>query len=154
MAVIAHAQYQYVDTRQFGQGLIGFLRSGLKTACGAIEAEETRLGSRTGQQMALEQAGIAVGMLDRHPAFIGQGHQHLRPVQRLLEQRGKKRHRTAAARHHQGGLALGGNGRIQAPCHILGQPFSQQRGCIEITCRDLRRQLQFRYRHTRTSHRG
>ncbi|MNT29226.1 hypothetical protein D3C72_1649560 [compost metagenome] len=154
MAVVAHAKYQHVDAGQLGQGLIGFQGSSFKAGRCAVEAKKPCLGRFASQQMALEQASIAVGMLDRHPALIGQGHQDLRPVQRLLDQCLEKRHRATPTRHHQGSLAVCRDRGIQAPGDILGQTFGQLRGSVEIMGRHVSRQLQFRYRHTKTSHHG
>ncbi|MNJ71630.1 hypothetical protein D3C77_681970 [compost metagenome] len=77
MTVITHAQHQHIDARQFGQGLISCKRSGFKAGGSAVEAKELRPGGIADQQMTLEQTGITVGMFDRHPALISQGHQYL-----------------------------------------------------------------------------
>ncbi|MNN64395.1 hypothetical protein D3C81_1798350 [compost metagenome] len=83
MAIVAHAQHQHVDGWKICQCLVGAGRGALKVLGLLIQANEARFGRRALEQVTGQQAGIAVGMLHRHPALIGQAHGDLRPVQRL-----------------------------------------------------------------------
>ncbi|MNH17980.1 hypothetical protein D3C79_776690 [compost metagenome] len=152
VAVVTHAQHQHIDRGQLGQGLIGLLGRRVKVLGWPIQANETGLGRRALEQMTLEQAGIAVGVLYRHPALVGQAYRDLRPVQRLSRELFEKRYRAAATGQHHTGLALAGNGRAQALGHRLRQGRRQGVGIGQRVRLYGGWQLQFRYRHTTTSH--
>ncbi len=153
MAIVAHAQHQHIDVCQLGDGGIGQLGGLLMAASDLIEAEKARLGSRPAQQMTAHQGFVAGRMIDRHPALVGQAHQHLRPGQRLLRQRLEERHRAAPAGHHQGRLATLGKRLAQCSGNALRQCLGQLPGIAVHATVDARRQRQLRDRHTSSSRR-
>ncbi|MNP34530.1 hypothetical protein D3C76_1278210 [compost metagenome] len=153
MAIIPHAQHQYVDRRQLGQGLIGLARGGIKVLLLLVKANEAGLGRRALEQVAGQQAGVAVGVLHRHPALIGQADGDLGPVEVFAGQLLEERHRAAATGQHHAGLALAGNGRAQALGHVMGLGCGQSLGIRQLMYLHSRWQFQFRYPHTTPSHR-
>ncbi|MNJ58165.1 hypothetical protein D3C77_537880 [compost metagenome] len=107
--------------------------------------------------MAGQQAGVAVGVLHRHPALISQADDDLGPVQVFAGKLFEERYRATAAGQHHAGVPLGGDGRAQALGHVMGLGRRQGIGIRQFVHLHGCRQFQFRYRlrcrHTRLSRR-
>ena len=99
-----------------------------------VEADEARLRRLATEQVAANQAGVAIGMGLRHPALVGQADGDPRPVQRLLAQGFEEGHRTAPTGHHQQRLALLGQRRAQ-PAGDLGGQAAACSAALPQTCR-------------------
>ncbi|MNP24512.1 hypothetical protein D3C76_1172770 [compost metagenome] len=153
MAIVTHAQHQYIDWRQCEQSLVGLASSGIEVFCLLVQADKSGLGRRALEQVAGQQACVAVSVLYRHPALIGQADGDLGPVQVFTGQLLKEWHRATATRQHHAGLALGSNRCTKALGHIMGQRCSQHLGVRQVVNLYGCRQLQFRYPHTTPSHR-
>jgi hypothetical protein len=126
VAVIAHAQHQHINRRQFGQQAVGLLGSVFKVGGGAVEAEELRLGRRALQQVRFSRpallsacstgtqrssARLTVTFDQSRPAWPGAGKTTgLRPPDT-----------TSVA-------CPGTDGRAQSFGHVNGQAFGQQAG--------------------------
>ncbi|MCY1438520.1 hypothetical protein D9M71_547230 [compost metagenome] len=154
MAILAHAQHQDVDGRQFGQRRIGQAGRLFQARRTLVEAEEARPGGFALQQVTAHQPFVAVRMADRHPALVGQADGHLRPVEHLAGQPLEKSHRAAPTGHHQHGRATGIDGRAQGVGHGDGQFTGQLFGAAEGEPGDLRRQVEITDRHTSSCHHG
>ncbi len=91
--------------------------------------------------MALQQAGIAVGVLGGHETLVSQADDHFRPFQRLRRQALKERHRAASAGHHQRGQTVFADRLHQARSHVAGQRIGQLLWGVEVSCYQPCRQL-------------
>ncbi|MCY1543624.1 hypothetical protein D9M68_794490 [compost metagenome] len=153
MAVIAHAQHQYIDWRQLGQCLVGGKRCRGEVGGRPIQTDKPSRHSRSPQQMAAYQPFVAVGMGDRHPALIRQADHYLRPGQRLLRQALEESDGAASAGHHQGRRTVAIDSRAQRPGDRIGQGIGQLRRIAQAARDNAKRQIKLRDRHTRTSRR-
>jgi hypothetical protein len=117
-----------------------------------MRSNTSGFGSRALQQVAAHQRLVAVFMADRHPAFVGQTHQHLAPGQGLLRKRREKGDRATPAGDHQGRLAVAVDGVTQRTGDVLGQRLSQLRRIAVAAGDHAHGKIEVRDRHTRPSH--
>ncbi len=154
VAVFTHAQHQYVDGRQFGQCGISTFGGLLEARRALVQADQARRGGRPPQQVATQQAFIAVGMADRHPALVGEADGDLGPIQLLLRQALEEDDRATAAGHHQRRRTAFGNRAAQRIAHGQRQFAGQLLGVTKAETEGLHRQIEIRDRHTNSCHHG
>ncbi len=149
LTVIAHAQYQHVNSWQLGQQAMGLLRQRLldwRRRCTDSKTWPWRPGLATDTVSTSQHCCRHVPPA---PTTRGQGNRDLGPVQALLGQVLEKRHRAAATGYRPGRFATGTDGRATVLCHVIGQAVRQLRWRVPVLgswAAAPRGSFEFRYR--------